>query len=155
MNMRITILPKTRLGRWAVGLVAGYILLIILLVVWRIFLVGVAIDASRFQSVAYTIHAATGGFRSWAVVMQPVFLHFGWTRETLWLIYNALLIIKGAVSIGALVTGLIGIIRSKERSILVFISTAIGSFLLILAVVDVVQICHALSIIKEAVSSRL
>ena len=138
--MRTTVLPKSSLGKWSVGIVAGYILLIVLLVVWRLFLVDVAIDAGRFQSIAYTIHAATGGFNSWIIVMTPVLKYSNWTRLTLWLIYNALLIIKGAVSIGVAVTGLIGIMSSKERSILVFISTAIGLFLLILAVIDVVQI---------------
>ena len=112
-------------------------------------MVGVAIDAGRFQSIAYTIHAATGGFNSWVIVMTPVLQNSNWTRATLWLIYNALLIIKGAVSIGVLVTGLIGIMSSKERSILVFISTVIGLFLLILEVIDILAVIDAMQIIKS------
>ena len=147
--MQITIMPKSSLGKWSVGIVACYILFIVLLVVWRLLLVEVAIDANRFQSIAYTIHAATGGFSSWAKVTGPVLRYSNWTRATLWLIYNALLIIKGAVSIGVLVTGLIGIMSSKERSILVFISTAIGLFLLILAVIDILALIDALHIITS------
>jgi hypothetical protein len=85
--MRITILPKTPLARWAVGLV---IVIIILFTV-------VPEDVSRPLEIT-----ASGGFACLA----------------------------GA----ALVTGLFSIIKSRERSILVFLSTAIGLFALIVAV---------------------
>ena len=145
--MQITIMPKSSMGKWSVGIVASYILFIILVAFWRLFLVDMAIDASRFQSVVYSINAATGGFRSWVVVIQPVFLYyFGWTRATIQLIHYILLTIKIVVSISVLVIGLIGIMSSKERSILVFISAAIGFLLLILAVIDILALIDAMQV---------
>jgi hypothetical protein len=85
--MRTTILPKTPLGRWSVGLV-------IVIIVLFIFVPEVV---NRNLEVA-----ASSGFACLA----------------------------GA----ALVTGLISIMRNKERSILVFLTTAIGLFALIIAI---------------------
>jgi hypothetical protein len=87
INMRITILPKTSLGWWSVGLVIAIIVLFIF----------VPEVTNRSLEVA-----ASSGFACLA----------------------------GA----ALVTGLISIIKNKERSILVFLTTAIGLFALIIAV---------------------
>jgi hypothetical protein len=86
-NIRITILPKTPLGRWSVGLVIAIIVLFMV----------VPEVANRPLEVA-----ASSGFACLA----------------------------GA----ALVTGLISIIKNKERSILVFLTMAIGLFALIIAV---------------------
>jgi hypothetical protein len=86
-NMRITILPKTPLGWWSVGLVVAIIVLFIF----------VPEVANRPLDVA-----ASSGFACLA----------------------------GA----ALVTGLISIIKNKERSILLFLTMAIGLFALIIAV---------------------
>ncbi len=85
--MRITILPKTPLGRWSVGLV------IVIIVLFTV----VPEDANRLLEVG-----VSSGFACLA----------------------------GA----ALVTGFISIIKNKERSILVFLTTAIGLFALIVAV---------------------
>ena len=85
--MRTTILPKTPLGRWSVGLVIAIIVLFIF----------VPEAANRSLEVA-----ASSGFACLA----------------------------GA----AVVTGLISIIKNKERSFLVFLTTAIGLFALIVAV---------------------
>jgi len=85
--MRITILPKTPLGRWSVGLVIA--LIVLFAVVPEV--------ANRPLEVA-----ASSGFACLA----------------------------GA----ALVTGLISVIKNKERSILVFLTMVIGLFALIIAV---------------------
>jgi hypothetical protein len=90
MNVRISILPKTSLGRWSVGLAVAWILFFALSEV----LVGFEVfgpESNRAPAVALTIVVAGIG---------------------------------GA----ALVTGLISIIKSKERSILVFLTTAIGFY---------------------------
>jgi hypothetical protein len=87
MNMGITVLPKTSLGRWSVGLVI--VIIVLFMVVPEV--------ANRSLEVA-----ASSGFACLA----------------------------GA----ALVTGLISIIKGKERSIFVFLTTAISLFALIIAV---------------------
>jgi len=85
--MRFSILPKTPLGKWSVGLVIAIIVLFIV----------VPEIANRPLEVA-----ASSGFACLA----------------------------GA----ALVTGLISIIKNKERSVLLFLTMAIGLFALIIAV---------------------
>ena len=99
--MQISILPKSYLGRWSVGLVAACIVLLVLLVV----LVGGV------------------GFG----VVKPGSLG-AWMLGSAWCISD----------IAALVTGLISIIKTKERSILVFLAVflagVIGVFCLILFV---------------------
>jgi len=44
---------------------------------------------------------------------------------------NALTIVLTGIAVAAFVTGLISIIKSKERSILVFVATAIGLYSMI------------------------
>ena len=46
---------------------------------------------------------------------------------------RALAIVFAVISGAAFVTGLVGIVRRRERSVLVFLSTAIGLFALIVA----------------------
>ena len=93
--MRISILPKTSLGRWSVGLAAAFILLFVLVLVLAYLGVSAA-ELVDFSSVGLIIAAAFG--------------------------------ISG---IGSFVTGLISIIKSKERSILVFVAVVgIGLFTL-------------------------
>jgi cytochrome bd-type quinol oxidase subunit 2 len=41
-------------------------------------------------------------------------------------------LLAGVSAVSALVTGIIGIVKSRERSVLVFLATAIGLYLLIL-----------------------
>ena len=86
MNMRISILPKTSLGRWSVGLAAAFILL----------------------SLLFAVLTRLGGEPG------PFVLIF---------ITNVAI---GISSIAAFITGLISIIKSKERSILVFLAVLVG-----------------------------
>jgi len=88
--MRITILPRSLLGWWSVGLVVANILFFVLSEV----ILGPGPD--------YNMALA-----------------------------NTLTIVATCIAVAAFVTGLIGIIKSKERSILVFVAMAIGLYSLI------------------------
>ena len=88
--MRVSILPKTSLGWWSVGLVIAIIVL---------FVVVPEVPGAEVTALGRAIAI---GF--------------------------------AAISGVAFVTGLIGIVRRRERSILVFLTTAIGMFALIIAV---------------------
>lgn len=90
MNVRISILPKSLLGRWSVGMAAAFILLLVL----------------------SGVLTGLGG-----VEPGPVGAIVG--------------IAFGISGIAALVTGLISTIKSKERSILVFLAMLTGLFVLI------------------------
>jgi len=91
--MRISILPKSPLGRWSVGLTIASILFFVLAEV----LYG-------FEVLGPGLNQALG---------------------------VALTIIVTGISGTALVTGLISIIRNKERSVFVFVAIAIGLYSLI------------------------
>jgi glucan phosphoethanolaminetransferase (alkaline phosphatase superfamily) len=91
--MRITILPKTSLGRWSVGLAAA----IILVIVWNI--------VSLSQKVLE--------FNNGSVELRIFF------------------VAHCIFGIGSLVTGLISIIRRKERSILGFLALVVGLYTLL------------------------
>ena len=84
--MRISVLPKSSLGRWSVGLAAAFILL----------------------SILFAVLTRLGGEPG------PFALIF---------IVN---IVIGISFIAAFVTGLISIIKRKERSILVFLAVLVG-----------------------------
>ncbi len=99
--MRMTMMPKTSLGWWSVGLVIAIIMLFAGLVDILLGLFGLEVPVS-------------GG---------PITS-----------LERALAIGFAGISAAAFVTGLIGIVRIRERSILVFLSTAIGLFALIIAV---------------------
>jgi len=88
MNVRISILPKTSLGRWSVSLAAACIMLLVLLVV------------------------LVGGLG--LGVVKPGSLG-AWMLGSAFVISN----------IAALVTGLISIIKTKERSILAFLAVVV------------------------------
>ena len=88
--MRISILPKSLLGWWSVGLVVANILFFVLSQV----ILGPGPDYN--MALAYT-----------------------------------LTIVATGIAVAAFVTGLISIIKSKERSILVFVAMAIGLYSLI------------------------
>ena len=88
--MRISILPKTSLGRWSVGIAAAVILLVLLNI-----LLG-----PNIQNVLE--------FSSGSIELR---------------IFFVALCIFG---MGSLLTGLISIIKSKERSILVFLALVVG-----------------------------
>ncbi len=86
--MRISILPKTRLGWWSVGLFVAWILFFVL--------ADAIIGSSPDSNVASAYGLAISG-----------------------------------IGTAAFVTGVISIVKSKERSILVFLTTAIGLYSLI------------------------
>ena len=88
--MRISIRPKSPLGKWSVGLGVAYILFF---------------------------------------VLSEVILGPGPNYNTALAV--ALTIVDTSIAVAAFVTGLISIIKSKERSILVFLTTAIGLYGLI------------------------
>ena len=88
MNVRISILPKTTLGRWPVGL--G--------VTWILF---------------FALSEVLTSFEVLGPELNPA-------------LAVALTIVLAGISGAALVTGLISMIKSKERSAFVFLTTAIG-----------------------------
>ena len=88
--MRISVLPKTSLGKWSVGMAVVFILL----------------------SVLSGVLVGLGG-----VGPGPIGPMVGAAF--------------GISGIAALVTGLISILKSKERSILVFLAVAVGLFVLV------------------------
>ena len=47
------------------------------------------------------------------------------------------MLLAGVSGISALVTGIIGIVKSRERSVLVFLATAIGLFVLIFSLGEI------------------
>ena len=92
--MRVNFMPKTLLGRWSAGLIAGFFL----------FLVSFLLLVASGQRGGDT-------FFSNLVLTVPILL-------------------AGTCGVSAFLTGLIGIIRSKERAILVYLAVAIGFFVL-------------------------
>ena len=88
--MQISILPKTHLGWWSIGLCVASILF----------------------------------FALSQVILGP-------GPDYNMALANALTIVLTGIAVAAFVTGLISIIKSKERSILVFVATAIGLYSMI------------------------
>ena len=84
--MRITILPKSSLGRWSVGLAAAFILLSILF------------------AVLTRLVGEPGPFALIFIVNVVIGISF----------------------IAAFVTGLVSIIKSRERSIIVYLAMLVG-----------------------------
>ena len=93
MNTRISILPKSPLGRWSVGLGVAYILFFAL------------------SEVLYSFEVLGPGANTALAV--------------------ALTIVGAGLSGAAFVTGLVSMIKCKERSVFVFVTTAIGLYGLI------------------------
>ena len=108
--MRISILPKTCLGKWSVGLVAAFILI------------------SVVNGLIPSPQPSPG-----APVLPPsmAVVAIGISRMVA-------LIIGLASGVAALVTGLISIIKSRERSILVFLAVLVGLFVLIFCLGEVI-----------------
>ena len=106
MNIRITILPKSVLGWWSVGLVVA---------------------------------AFVFGFSSEDIISPAGLSNFPMAlRVTLMFVFAAM---GGAAS----VIGLLSIIKRKQGSVLVFVSIAIGLWLLIGGVVSAVQTMMGIS----------
>jgi predicted Abi (CAAX) family protease len=93
--VRITVLPKTSLGKWSVGFVVAFILFFALLLIFVAS--GQRGDDKFFSNLLLAV---------------PVLL-------------------AGTCGVAAFVTGLIGVIKSKERSILVFLAILIGFDILV------------------------
>ena len=100
--MRFSFIPKTKLGKWSVGLAAAMPVL---------FFIGMSFTTLLYESVP-----------AGSTILKDIAL-----RPAL-----ALTMLSGMVSgISAFVTGLIAIIRQKERAILVYGATLIGALLII------------------------
>ena len=108
--MRISILPKICLGKWSVGLVAAFILI------------------SVVNSLVTPPRTGPG-----APVLPPSV-----AVVAMGILRIVALIIGLASGIAAFVTGLISIIKSRERSILVFSAVAVGFFVLIFCLGEVI-----------------
>lgn len=111
--MRISILPKTYLGKWSVGLVAAFILL------------------SVIQGLVPPAQPSPGAPVLPVLPPSMAVVAIGISRMVAF-------IIGLASGIAAFVTGLISIIKSRERSILVFLAVAVGLFVLIFCLGEVI-----------------
>jgi len=103
MNIRVSILPKTSLGRWSVGPAAAVILVIVL----NILLGPKACNVLEFNSGSIELK-----------IFFVAHCIFG---------------------MGSLLTGLISIIKSKERSILVFLALVVGLISLVIIVSSIIE----------------
>jgi len=92
--MRMSLTPKTTLGRWSIGLIASLFLFYVL-----------------FQFLVVLGQRGGDTFFSNYALTIPIML-------------------AGISGVSAFVTGIIGIIKSKDRSVLVFVATVIGFFVL-------------------------
>jgi len=100
--MRLSFIPKTTLGKWSLGLAAAMPVL---------FFIGMSFTTLLYKSVP------AGGTILTDIAVRPAL---------------ALTMLAGMVSgISAFVSGLIAIIRQKERALLVYVATLIGALLII------------------------
>jgi hypothetical protein len=110
MNIRITVLPKTPLGWWSLGLIVAMPVL---------FFVGMSFTNLLYKSVP------AGGTILKDITVRPAL---------------ALTMLVGMASgISAFIIGLIAIIRQKERALLVFGSTLIGALLILFLLGEVLS----------------
>ncbi len=106
---RWRITPKTVLGWWSVGLIVAMPCL---------FFIGTAMADWFYDSMP------AGGTLWGDIVARPAL---------------ALIMLSGmGAGIGAFITGLLGIIRKKERGVLVYISTVIGALLILFLAGEVI-----------------
>ena len=99
--MRIRFGPKTRLGKWSVGLIVAMPIL---------FFVGASFTNSLYESVP------SGNTILEDIAKRPAL---------------ALTMLTGMASgVSAFITGLIAIIKQKERALLVYMSIIVGALLL-------------------------
>ena len=102
MNVRISILPKTKLGWWSLGLAVAMPVL---------FFIGMSFTTLLYKSVP------AGGTILKDITVRPVL---------------ALTMLAGMASgVSAFIIGLIAIIKQKERALLVYGATLIGALLII------------------------
>ena len=96
------LMPKTKSGKWSVGLIVAMPLL---------FIIGTSFTNSLYQSVP------AGGTILADIAARPAL---------------ALTMLAGMVAgISAFVTGLLAIIRQKEYALLVYVSSSIGALLVL------------------------
>jgi hypothetical protein len=100
-------MPKTNIGKWSVGLIIAMFILLFF---------GSSLTNSLYESVS------SGSTIFEDIVSRPV-------------LAISMLVGFGA-GISAFATGLIGIIKLKERSILVYISTIIGALLIVFLIME-------------------
>ena len=94
--MRISILPKTSLGKWSTGLIVAALLMVV------------------------------------GSIIELVLGSHGGVTLVSWQILNLLVV---AFAISSMVIGIISIVKSKERSIFVFIATALGGLACVLVLI--------------------
>ena len=100
--MRLSFIPKTTLGKWSLGLAAAMPVL---------FFIGMSFTTLLYKSVP-----------AGDTILKDIAVRPG----------LALTMLAGMVSgISAFVSGLIAIIRQKERALLVYVATLIGALLII------------------------
>ena len=100
--MQISILPKTKLGKWSTVLIIAFIVFIV-----------------AFQLLVASGQRGGETFFGNLVLTIPILL-------------------AGTSGVFASVTGLIGVIRNRERSILVFLAISIGLFVLLFSLGEVI-----------------
>ena len=101
-NQPWLIIPKTTLGKWSVGLIVAMPFL---------FIIGTSFTNSLYKSIP------AGGTILADITARPAL---------------ALTLLAGMVAgISAFITGLLAIIRQKERALLVYVASAIGALLLL------------------------
>ena len=101
-------MPKSNLGKWSVGLIVAMFIL---------FFVGISMTDTLYESVS------AGGTILKDIVSRPVL---------------AISMLAGMASgISALVTGLVAIIKRKERAILVYVSTLVGAALTLYLIAEI------------------
>ncbi len=93
--MKISILPKSLPGKWSLGFIAAFMILI------SVFFIQVGLGARGRETITDNLNLAI-----------PV-------------------ILAGVSGVSALVIGLVGTIRNRDHSVLVFLSMLIGIFVLV------------------------
>ena len=100
-NQPWRIFPITTLGKWSVGLIIAMPLL---------FIIGISLTSLLYRSVP------AGGTILADIAARPTL---------------ALTMLAGIVAgISAFITGLLAVVKPKERALMVYISTAVGALLL-------------------------
>jgi hypothetical protein len=100
-SMRISVKPKTKLGKWSIGLIIIFFLLVAMCLI--LMALGQGVGDTFFSNLILGI---------------PGFL-------------------AGVSVISAFIIGLVSIIKSRERSILVFLAMAIGFYILMVALGEI------------------
>jgi hypothetical protein len=107
--MKVSLPPKTKLGWWSLGLIIAMPIL---------FSIGSSFTHSLYQSVS------SGRTIPQDIIKRPAL---------------ALTMLSGMVTgVSAFISGLIAIIKEKERALLVYLSTLIGFLLILFLLAEVI-----------------